>query len=52
MSKTKKENGKTSKCERCGGYVGELVFERKDKLVCKKCADKIDGRVREYDSNQ
>jgi hypothetical protein len=43
----KSENGWTSVCEKCKKPVGELVFERKGMLVCKRCVDKIDGKVRE-----
>jgi formylmethanofuran dehydrogenase subunit E len=43
----KDENGWTVNCENCKKPMGDLAIERSGKLVCRKCADKMDGRVRE-----
>jgi len=43
----KKEYVGTSNCEECKKLVGELVFERRGRLLCRRCVDKIDGRIRE-----
>ena len=37
-------NGWTAKCEECGHLMGELVYERKGRLLCRRCAYKMDGK--------
>jgi uncharacterized Zn ribbon protein len=40
-----KRNGAgTVTCEMCKKPLSEMVFERKNKIVCSRCAEKIDGR--------
>jgi len=42
----------TTHCEKCKKYVSreELLYLREDKLVCRSCCDKIDGRVRKREN--
>jgi formylmethanofuran dehydrogenase subunit E len=37
-------NGWTAKCEECGKLIGDLAYERKGKLLCRRCAYKQDGK--------
>jgi len=46
VTKREKEmtNGWTAKCEECGKLIGDLAYERKGKLLCRRCAYKQDGK--------
>jgi hypothetical protein len=45
MAKNGNDNGsRITKCEKCKKIIDGLVFERGNKLVCRKCANAIDGR--------
>lgn len=46
-TKTTENVYETTNCAECKKLLEGMIFLRKDKIVCRSCADKADGRVRE-----